>query len=121
MIVATIMSRLDLALECMAHMTDMVQEAASDTTKAVGRLYRTREETRDELQRGMYEAKDDTQRMTEGLRDEVSKLTEAASIVAKATAGPMGRCQGGDPTQATYTEALSRRLPLLHLSTLAQT
>jgi len=76
---------------------------------------------RDELKKGMDEAKEDIQRTMEGLRDEVSRLTEAASIMAKATAGPMGLHQGRDPTSATYVEALSRKLPALHLSTLTWT
>ena len=89
--------------------------------KAVDQLYTTGEEMRDELKKGMDEAKEDIQRTMEGLRDEVSRLTEAASIMAKVTAGPMGLHQGGDPASATYAEVLSRKLPALHLNMLVQT
>src|SRR5882672_4367497 len=64
-IVAAVMRKLDPVLELMEHTTDMEQEAIGDTRKAADRLYRTGEEMRDELQKGMDEAKENIQRMTE--------------------------------------------------------
>jgi len=52
-IVAAIMHKLDAMLKHMVHMANVVQEAVNDTRKATDHLYRTGEEMRDELQKGM--------------------------------------------------------------------
>jgi len=104
----------------MDKVANQAQGMVSDTRTVADWLYRTGEEMRDELKKGMDMAKEDIQRATESFKDEVSKLNEAA---ASATNGmdDMGGCQNdGELGLATYADTLNRWLPVAHLSTLAR-
>jgi len=75
-ITATILRKIDPALESLEKVADQAQGAASDTRMAVDRMYRRGEETRDELQKGVEAANEDIQRAMECLKAKVSKLIE---------------------------------------------
>ena len=101
-------------------MAKVAQEAVNNTRKATDYLYRTREEMRDELQKGMEVVKEDIQRITDEFRDEVSKLTVAAATVTKGTTRALAWCQDASLGHATYSKALNRQLPAAHLSMLTR-
>src|SRR5467141_1989697 len=66
-IVAAVMWKLNPVLDLMDQAADTAQEAVTDTRKAADRLYRTGEETRDELQKGMETAREDLQKLAENV------------------------------------------------------
>jgi len=104
----------------MGEAADQTKGMASDTRKVADWLYRTGEEMRDELQKGMEMAKDDIQRATETVKDEVTKLNEATAMVFTGT-GKVGGCQHDEAHGGiTYADALNRWLPAAHLSTLVR-
>jgi len=86
MIADTVLHNLSPMLHLMDHVADTAQEAVEDTRKAADHLYRTGEETRDELQKGLETAKDDLLKTMGDIKDSISKLTEAAAA-ANSTGG----------------------------------
>jgi len=90
-----------------------------ETRSAADRLYRTGEEVRDEIQKAMEEAKEELQKMTKTVKEEVSKITDGVRLAVVTMAASMWERYVA-ATPASYAEALSARLPLVHPNTLAQ-
>ena len=86
MIADIALHKLGLVLHLMDHMVDTVQEAMEDTRKVMDCLYRTGEETRDKLQKGLETTKDNLLKTMEDIKDGINKLTEAAAA-ANSTGG----------------------------------
>jgi len=89
-VAATIMHKIDPALESMEKAADQAQGAASDTRMAVDCMYRTGEDTRDELQKGVEAASEEIQRATKCLKAKVSKLIENTATASNEVSGPGG-------------------------------
>jgi len=66
---------------------DQEQGASSDTRMAADHMYRTGEDTRDELQKGVEVASEEIQRATKCLKAKVSKLIENAATVSNEVSG----------------------------------
>jgi len=90
-ILATVMHRLNPMLNLMDHLAEITQAAVEDMRKGADCLYRTGEETPDELQKGIESAKEDQQKLSEDVKDGVSKLTELAAMAAS-TGGNAPMC-----------------------------
>ena len=88
MIADMVLLKLSPVLHLMDHVADTAQEAVEDTRKAADHLYRTGEETRDELQKGLETAKDDLLKTMGDIKDSISKLTEAAAAANSAGGMP---------------------------------
>ena len=73
----------------MDKVANQAQGMVSDTRTVADWLYRTGEEMRDELKKGMDMAKEDIQRAMECFKDEVSKLNKAAASATNGM-GDMG-------------------------------
>jgi len=71
MIAATILCKLDPMLQFMDHAADTMQ-AVENTRKAADHLYRTGEETRDELQKCLEVMKDNLLRTMEDIKEHIS-------------------------------------------------
>jgi len=91
-IAAAILCKIDLVLNLMGKVANQAQGTDSDTSTAVYWLYRTGEEMRDELKKGMDMAKEDIQRAMECFNDKVSKLNQATASATNGM-GDMGGCQ----------------------------
>src|SRR5882724_8082141 len=116
-ITATVLCKIELVLDSMEKVANQAQGTVSDTRMVADQLYRTGEETRDELQKGMDAAKEDIQRAMEFLKDEVRKLNETAASATN-DMGVLGSHQNdGVPRHATYADMLNRQLLEAHLST----
>ena len=89
-IAATVLHKIDLVLDLIGKAAEQTQGVASDTRLAADHIYRTGEEMRDELQKGLDEVTEDIQKATAHLKDKVSKLNVAA---ASATSG-IGSAEG---------------------------
>jgi len=99
---------------------DQAQGVVLDTRTVVDWLYRTGEDTRDELQKGLEAAKEDIQRAMGCIKDEVNKLNRVAAMATN-NMGGMEDCQENwVPGGATYAEVLNRHLPAAHISTLTR-
>ena len=83
-------------------------------------LYRTGEETRDELQKGMEVAKDDLLKTMEDIKEGIGKLTKAATETTNNINGTPTQYLDLGAHHASYVEALNHHLPPIHLSTLAR-
>jgi len=81
-IVAAVMHKLDPLLDLMDHAANVMQVAVKDTRMVVDWLYRTGEEMRDELQKGIELVKEDLQKLVEDIKDKVSKLTRLVTAAA---------------------------------------
>jgi len=95
-----------------------------DSRQAVNMIFNMCEDVRDEVYKATESLKDEVQKAGEGVRDEVHKVVEELSVVVPtAAAMEMGTsyAHGGSGSRTTYTEALSRHLPLVHPNTLART
>ena len=77
-IAAAVLHKIDLVLNSIGKAAKQTQGAASDTRLVADCIYRTGEETRDELQKGLGEATEDIQKAMVHLKDEVSKMNVAA-------------------------------------------
>jgi len=84
----SVLHKLGLMLLLMDHVMDTMQEAVEDTRKAADHCYRTGEETRDKLQKGLETTKDDLLKTAEDIKDGISKLTEAAAAANSAGGMP---------------------------------
>jgi len=115
------MQKLDPVLDLVDQAADTAREAVTDTRKATDHLYRTGEETRYELQKGMETVREDLQKLVENVKDEVSKLAEVAAETTRNTGRVSAQYQGLGTARGTYADALNSRLPTTHLSTLSRT
>ena len=107
-VAATVMHKIDPALESLEKAADQTQGTASDTRTVADHMYRTGEETRDELQKGAEVASEEIQRATECLETEVSKLIENAVTVLNEMSGLGRQQEDRGPARATYANALNR-------------
>jgi len=114
-IIAAVMQKLNPMIKHMSRMADLAEAAVSNT-----RLYRTREEIRDEVQQGVEATKEEIQKITESFHNDISKLTEMAAGPTNGNTSEATHHQEGGPSCATYAEALNNQLPASHLSTLAR-
>ena len=85
--------KINSALNSIGKAAEQTQGAASDTRLAADCIYRTSEETRDKLQKGLDEATEDIQKATAHLKDEVSKLNAAAASAISGIGSTEGRQQ----------------------------
>ena len=99
---------------------DQAQGMATDIRMVVDWMYRTGEDMRDELQKGMEVANKDIQRATECLKDEVSKLIENPVMATNEMSGLWDCQENGGPGHVSYADALNRQLLAAHLSTLTR-